>query len=71
MNRILILVVLVAISSTSCSNDTYTCTCTQGDKEVASFQLEMDKKSAGFECQQKAMKFSGPEYDGTTCAVNE
>lgn len=56
----------------SCNNETYTCTCKNGDAMMESHQLEMDKKSASFECKQKSLKYSGkPEFENVKCVLDE
>lgn len=65
-----VIIIALALSVQSCGSDTFTCACKKGNTEVASYQLEMDKKAAGFDCTQKELQFTGkPEFENVKCTI--
>lgn len=68
--RTITAILFIAIAATSCGSEAYTCTCLQNGEEIATYKLETSKKEAGFECQQKNLRFTGkPEFEGTECKL--
>lgn len=69
MQKLLLAVTTIALSS--CGSETFTCACKSGDSEIASYEIEADKKaSASFECKQKELTFSGhPEFKNAKCEL--
>jgi hypothetical protein len=38
---------------------------------IANYELQGKKESAAFECKQKGMQYSGPEYKDVQCKLDE
>lgn len=58
---------------TACGDSVHTCNCTDSVTKatIASYELQGKKESAAFECKQKGMQYSGPEYKDVQCKLDE
>ena len=58
---------------TACGDSVHTCNCTDTvtKANIANYELQGKKQSAAFECKQKGMQYSGPEYKDVQCKLDE
>lgn len=73
MKNIFILI-FASILLSSCGGDSYSCVCTDkgnGNAAIADYTLKGKKESAAFECGQKELQYSGPQYKDVQCDLNE
>lgn len=70
----ILLLLSACVLFASCGEDAYSCVCTDkgnGNAAIADYQLKGKKESAAFECKQKGLQYSGPQYKDVQCTLGE
>lgn len=58
----------------SCGDNAHKCVCTDKGNDnaaIADYKLQGKKESAAFECKQKSLQYSGPQYKDVQCALQD
>lgn len=69
-----LIIITSAILLASCGGESYSCICTDkgnGNAAIADHTVKGKKESAAFECGQKELQYSGPQYKDVQCELNE
>lgn len=73
MNKLLC-IITICLTLTACGNNEHSCVCTDkgnGNTAIADYKLQGKKESAAFECKQKSLQYSGPQYKDVQCALQD
>ena len=68
------LLAIFTITLTSCGADSYNCVCTDKGNDnaaIADYKVKGKKESAAFECKQKSLQYSGPDYKNVQCELKD
>ena len=74
MKIVIITIASAALLATACTEHSYSCICTDkgnNNTAIAEYALKGKKESASFECKQKGLQYSGPQYKDVQCALDE